>query len=67
MVIKFDVNCYSLIFSSLVLLMQNVNLHFFIKHFFTSPILYEGSTVINLGFLIKKDLKCGLNFKLHRL
>ena len=27
---------------------------FFIKHFFISPILYEESKSINLGFLVKK-------------
>ena len=29
---------------------------FFIMHFFISPILYEGRTLINFGFLIKEDL-----------
>ena len=28
---------------------------FFMKHFLISPILYEGSTLINFGFLIKED------------
>ena len=30
---------------SSILLMQSANLYFFIKHFSTSPIVYEGSTL----------------------
>ena len=31
------------------------NVKFFINHFLISPIVYEESTLINLGFLIRKD------------
>ena len=37
---------------------------FFIEHFVISPILYEGSTLINFGFQIKEDLIFGFNFRL---
>ena len=32
-----------------------VQSYIFYKHFFISPILYEGSTLMNFGFLIKED------------
>ena len=38
---------------------------FFIKHFLISRILYEGSTLINFGFLIKED-DMWYNFRLYR-
>ena len=40
---------------------------FFIKNFLILPILYEGSTLINLGFLIKKDFIRRFYFRLYRL
>ena len=45
-----DLNSH--IASSSILLMKRA---VFIKHFLIPPILYEGSTLINIGFLIKKD------------
>ena len=31
------------------------------KYFLISPILFEGSTLINLCFLIEKDVLCGVS------
>ena len=62
-----NANYNSHIAFSSILLMQNANLNFFIKHFLVSRILYEKSTLINFGFRIKKALICGFNFKLYKL
>ena len=35
----------------------NMQSYIFYKHFLISPILYEKSTLINFGFLIKEDFR----------
>ena len=35
--------------------LSKVQSYIFYKHFLNSPILYEGSTLINFGFFIKED------------
>ena len=51
---KENANWNSHIASLSILLMQYAGLHFF-KHFLISLIPYEGSKLINFGFLIKED------------
>ena len=51
---KEHANWNSPIASIPILLMQRLKL-FLINHFLISPILYEGSTLINLAFLIEEN------------
>ena len=54
-VVKEHVNKNSHIASSSILLMRSYIFILFIKRFSISLILYQGSSFINLGFLIKED------------